>query len=94
MFVFENELDIADDLLEEIILIEKSNEELYIQKANILSRRDKHKEAIKMLEIALDLTEDEADVLSLLGMEYLFLEDFENSKTIEYIDIGFRIFTF
>ncbi len=80
MFVFENELDTAEDLLEELFLLEKSNEELYIQKANILSRRDKHKEAIKVLEIALGLTENKSDVLSLLGMEYLFLEDFENSK--------------
>ena len=80
MFVFENELDTADELLEDLFLIEKSNEELYIQKANILSRRDKHTEAIKMLEIALDLSDDKSDVLSLLGMEYLFLEDFENSK--------------
>ncbi len=80
MFVFENELDIADELLEELFSIEQFNEELYIQKANILSRRDKHKEAIKMLEIALEITNDESDVLSLLGMEYLFLEDFENSK--------------
>jgi tetratricopeptide (TPR) repeat protein len=80
MFVFENELDIADDLLEKLFSLEKSNEEIYIQKANILSRRDKHKEAIKMLETALEITNDEAEVLSLIGMEYLFLEDFENSK--------------
>ncbi len=80
MFVFENELDTAENLLEDLFLIEKSNEELYIQKANILSRRNNHKEAIKMLEVALEFTEDKADVLSLLGMEYLFLEDFENSK--------------
>jgi len=80
MFVFENELDIADDLLEKLFSLEKSNEEIYIQKANILSRRDEHKEAIKMLETALEITNDEAEVLSLIGMEYLFLEDFENSK--------------
>ena len=80
MFVFENELDIADELLDKLFVLEKSNEEIYIQKANILSRWDKHKEAIKMLEIALDMTSDESDVLSLIGMEYLFLEDFENSK--------------
>ena len=80
MYVFENELEIADKLLDELSQIEQSNEEIFIQKANILSRKDQHKSAIEMLEKALELTEDESDVFSLIGMEYLFLEDFENSK--------------
>lgn len=80
MFIFEDELDIADDLLNELFQIEQSNEEIFIQKANILSRRDKHKEAIVLLEKALEITLDEADVYSLIGMEYLFLEDYENAK--------------
>ena len=80
MFIFENELDTAERLLDELYQIEKSNEEIFIQKANIFSRRDEHLKAIKLLESALEITTDEADVLSLLGMEYLFLEDFENAK--------------
>ena len=80
MFIFENELDIADILLDELYQIEQSNEEIYIQKANILSRRDQHKHAIVLLEKALEITLDQADVLSLIGMEYLFLEDYENAK--------------
>ena len=81
MFIFENELDIADILLDELYQIEQSNEEIYIQKANILSRRDQHKHAIVLLEKALEITLDQADVLSLIGMEYLFLEDYENAKS-------------
>ena len=80
MYIFENELDVADKLLDELYTLEQSNEEIYIQKANILSRRDNHKKAIQLLEQALTLTNDETDVLSLIGMEYLFLEDFENAK--------------
>ena len=80
MFIFENKLEVAEELLENIFLLEQSNEEVYIQKANILSRRDKHLEAIEMLEIAHNLTTEQSDVLSLIGMEYLFLEDFENAK--------------
>lgn len=80
MFIFENELDTADILLDELYQIEQSNEEIYIQKANILSRRDQHKEAIQLLEKALEISLDQADVLSLIGMEYLFLEDYENAK--------------
>jgi len=80
MFIFENELDTAEALLDELYVLEQSNEEIYIQKANIYSRRDEHTKAISLLEKALEITDDKADVLSLLGMEYLFLEDFENSK--------------
>lgn len=80
MYIFENQLDIADELLDELYLLEQSNEEIYIQKANIFSRRCKHKQAIELLKQALDITADKADVLSLLGMEYLFLEDYVNAK--------------
>jgi tetratricopeptide (TPR) repeat protein len=80
MYIFENELDTADILLDELYQIEQSNEEIYIQKANILSRRDQHKDAIGLLEKALQITLDESDVRSLIGMEYLFLEDYENAK--------------
>jgi len=81
MYIFENQLDIAEELLDQLYVLEQSNEEIYIQKANIFSRRDKHKDAIKLLEKALEITNDEVDVLSLIGMEYLFLEDFENAKS-------------
>jgi len=80
MFIFEDKLDVADSLLNELFLLESSNEEILIQKANILSRQDKHLEAIKLLKEALALTDDLSDVLSLIGMECLFLEDFENAK--------------
>ncbi|MBT8256360.1 MAG: tetratricopeptide repeat protein [Bacteroidia bacterium] len=80
MFIFENELDQAEALLDDLYVLEQSNEEIYIQKANIFSRRDDHKQAINLLEKALQITADEADVLALIGMEYLFMEDFENAK--------------
>lgn len=80
ILVFEDKLDMAESLLDEIFDLETSNEEIYIQKANILSKKDQHSDAIAMLKLALDVTMDEADVYSLMGMEYLFLEDFENAK--------------
>lgn len=80
ILVFEDKLDLADGLLNELHDLEASNEEIYIQKANIFSKRDDHQKAIEMLKLALEITMDEADVQSLLGMEYLFLEDFENAK--------------
>ncbi len=80
MYIFENKLDIAEELLNDLQVIESSNEEIYIQRANIYSRKDDHKKAINLLEKALEITEDELDVLNLIGMEYLFLEDYENAK--------------
>ncbi len=80
MFIFENDLNQAEKLLNELHLLEKFNEEIYIQKANILSRRDDHQQAIKLLQEAAKITEEPREVLSLIGMEYLFMEDFENAK--------------
>lgn len=80
MYIFENELDTAEALLDDLYVLEQSNEEIYIQKANIYSRRNAHKKAINLLGKALEITSDESDVLSLMGMEYLFMEDFENAK--------------
>src|SRR5690606_16765140 len=80
MYIFEDKLDIADELLNELESIESSNEEIYIQKANIFSKRDDHKKAIELLEKALEITEDEVDILNLIGMEYLFMDDYENAK--------------
>lgn len=81
VYVFENKLDKADELLNALYEIEPSNEEIYIQKANILSKKDEHLKAIHILQKALEFAEDSADILSLLGMEYLFLDKFEEAKT-------------
>lgn len=80
MYIFENKLEVAEQLLNELYLLEQSNEEIYIQKANIFSRRDDHQNAIKLLEKALEISDNQGDVLSLLGMEYLFIEDYQNAK--------------
>jgi len=80
ILVFEDKLDLADSILNELKNLESSNEEIYIQKAQIYSKRDMHTEAIAMLEAALEITLEDAEIFSLMGMEYLFLEDFENAK--------------
>lgn len=80
IFVFENELGKANSLLNELYILEPSNEEIYIQKANILSKEDKHIEAIAVLNNAIDLTEETADIHSLIGMEYLFLDQFDMAR--------------
>ncbi len=81
VLVFEDRLEKADNLLAQLHAIEPENEEIYIQKANILSKQNEHKKAIELLNMALQYTNDPADVYSLIGMEYLFMDDFENAKT-------------
>ena len=81
IYVFEDKLKKADDLLNELYGLDPMNEEIYIQKANILSKKDEHLQAIEVLKQALKLTDDVVDLYSLIGMEFLFLNEFENAKT-------------
>ncbi|MDP3312187.1 lipopolysaccharide assembly protein LapB [Lutibacter sp.] len=80
LFIFDDEMDIATKLLKELQAIEPTNEEIYIQQANICSKNDDHIGAIRLLKKALTLCEDEPDVFALIGMEYLYLEDFEAAR--------------
>lgn len=80
ILIFENKLDNAEKLLEALILSEPSNEEVYIQKANIYSKKKLHQKAILCLNKILDFNPENAEVYSLIGIEYLFMEDFENAK--------------
>ncbi|MBU2996533.1 tetratricopeptide repeat protein [Cellulophaga baltica] len=80
VFVFENNLDDAEKMLDQLQQLDAHNEEIYIQRANIYSKKDDHTTAINLLEKALDLTDDGLDIHSLLGMEYLFMDDFEMAK--------------
>ena len=82
ILVIANKFEDANKLLDELYFIEPNNDEIYIQKANVLSKQDKHQEAINALLIALDLSdslEGDNDLYGLIGMEYLFLEQFENA---------------
>lgn len=80
ILVFEDKLIDADNLLNELHTIDPLNEEIYIQKANIYSKKDDHPQAIMVLKKALQLTDDVLDLYSLIGMEYLFLDNFEEAK--------------
>ncbi|MNQ00355.1 tetratricopeptide repeat protein [compost metagenome] len=80
MLVYDDKLEIAEKLLNELYAIEPNNEEIYIQKANICSKRDQHEKAVELLKIALQYTDDYADVYNLIGMEYLFMDNLELAK--------------
>lgn len=80
VLVFENQLDQAEQYLDELQLLDSSNEEIFIQRANIYSKKDNHEAAVELLNRALDLTDNSFDIYSLLGMEYLFMDDYKLAK--------------
>ncbi len=80
VLVFENNLDVAEVYLDKLQLLDSSNEEIYIQRANIYSKKDNHEAAISLLNKALEFSDNGFDIYSLLGMEYLFMDDFKRAK--------------
>tara|TARA_R110002167_G_scaffold58047_21_gene164825 strand:+ start:362 stop:1762 length:1401 start_codon:yes stop_codon:yes gene_type:complete len=80
VLVFENNLEVAERMLDELQLLDSNNEEILIQRANIYSKKDNHEAAVALLHEALALTDDSFDIHSLLGMEYLFMDDFKLAK--------------
>lgn len=80
LLIFYGEIEAASILLKELQAIEPTNEEVYIQQASIYSKNDEHFRAINALKIALDYTDDKADVLAMIGMEYLYLDNFDEAR--------------
>ncbi len=92
LYIFEDELSKALVLLKKIERLEPNNDEVFIQKATINSKSGNHKEAIINLNKALSFTDDKVDVWTLLGMEFLYLDDFENARLsfAKCIDVDFE----
>jgi len=80
IFVMEGNIKEAELILDRLFELETNNEEVYIQKANILSKRKEHIQAIELLKKALYFAEEPVEIYSLLGMEYLFLDNFLLAK--------------
>ena len=57
VYVFEDKLEEADTLLNELYILEPTNEEIFIQKANILSKKDNHEKAIENGKLAIQYFE-------------------------------------
>lgn len=79
-FIYIDKLEEADKILNDLYAIEPHNEEIYIQKANIFSKRSEHKKAIDALKIALVYAKNDADILAMIGMEYLYLDNFDDAR--------------
>jgi tetratricopeptide (TPR) repeat protein len=74
----------AEKLLLEIERLSPQHEEIFLQRANIYSKKKDHLTAIGLLEKALDITEEPEEIWNLLGMEYLFLEEYNQAKSFFY----------
>jgi len=80
ILIFDGDLESASYLLKELQAIEPTNEEIYVQQASIFSKKDAHLEAINCLKIALAYTDDKSDVYAIIGMEYLYLDNFDEAR--------------
>ncbi|KQC34048.1 tetratricopeptide repeat protein [Nonlabens sp. YIK11] len=80
MLIFDDKFELAHELLDELHELQPHNSEIFIQKANIFSKTEQHEKAINLLNDALQLTDDKADVYNLIGMEFLFIEDYSSAK--------------
>jgi len=76
LLILDEKLETAEKILFQLEEIEPSNEEIHIQNASIHSKRGHHEKAVQSLKTALLFAEDEADILSMIGMEYLYLDDY------------------
>ncbi len=80
LLIFEDQLERADDLLQSLEILEPSNEEIYIHKASLYSKKENHEAAIGMYMKVLELTDDPGEILSFIGMEYMFVENYSKAK--------------
>ena len=80
ILLFDGEHNEAENLLAEIEKLSPEHEEIFLQRANISSKKKDHPKAIHLLERALEVTEEPIEIWNLMGMEYLFLEDYLKAK--------------
>ena len=80
VLLYEDKIDKAESLLIKLEELEPLNDQVFLHKATLLSKKDNHKAAIIALNTALLYTNDQADILSMIGMEYLYLEEYETAR--------------
>lgn len=80
IYIFEDKHAQAEDLLNYLQKVDPQNEEIYVLQANIYSKQDRHLEAIETLEYTLEFALQPTEIYNLIGIEYLFMENFEKAK--------------
>lgn len=80
ILLLNNEIEIAEKIALDIFEIDPFNADILIQKAKIYSKKKNHLKAIKLLEKINESSDLYYDAQSLIGKEYLFIDDFHNAK--------------
>jgi len=80
LYINENRLYEAEELLESILSDDNINLEIHILKANISSKMKLHSQAIDHLNKALLVTENKNEIYYLIGIEFLFLKNYNEAK--------------
>lgn len=80
ILLFEGAYKDAEKLLVEIEILSPENEEIYVQRASIYSKKKKHSSAIALLYKALAVSNDPSEILTLIGNEYLFMKNYKKAK--------------
>ena len=75
MLIYEDNLQQAGDILDEIIHQEPYNAEVHVQRANLYSKKNNHSKAIELLKYATSLTEEVSDIYSLIAMENVYMKE-------------------
>lgn len=80
VLIHDDKLEMAEKILSDLKKLDPNNDEVYIQKSNIYSKKGEHELAISELKDALNITEDKSDIYHIIGMEYMFMDDLEKAK--------------
>ena len=80
VFILDEKYDAASELLDFIENLSPHDEEIFLQRANIASKNNNHKDSIIHLHRALELSEDPIEIWNLLGMEHLLAEEYEEAS--------------
>lgn len=80
LLIIDGELEKALKIIEDVEYLDPNNQEIFIQKATIFSKKTMHNEAIKVLEESLTYSQEPFEIWSLLGMEYMMQNDYNNAQ--------------
>ena len=80
IFIQEDKLDNALDLVNSILTLETNNFEAIILKSSILSKQKKYNKSISLLKSIINDYENKTELFYQIGIEYLFTENFSKSN--------------
>jgi len=80
ILIIDDKNESAMSLLNNLETLEPQNEEVVLMKANLYSKLNQHFASIELLEELLDYCSDATEVYSLLGVEYLLIDDYESAN--------------